>query len=413
MLGHYLKMAWKVLARRKFYTLVSLFGIAFTLLVLDVCAALADHVFAPGPPETRLGRMLSIERARLTGETSTWTGNPGFGLLDRYARDLPGVERMSIVSGVETVASFLDGRKVESRLRRTDGAFWEIMEFAFLEGAAFTAADDERGNAVAVINETTRRRFFGERPALGRALRADGQRFVVVGVVRDVPITRTLSFAEIWVPHGTSKSTAYRQELLGRHTGILLARDRREFAAIDAELQSRLAAAELPDPGRHHTVLAGARTRYEELSCDILGDGEDFTPRTVRLTLWIGVFTVLFLLLPSLNLVNLNLCRILERAGEIGVRKAFGASSRALVGQFLVEGVVLTLIGGLAGLALSALVLALIRSSDRIPYAALELNYRVFLYGLGLALAFGILSSAYPAWRMSRLAPVEALRKNR
>jgi putative ABC transport system permease protein len=288
------------------------------------------------------------------------------------------------------------------------------MQFEFLEGAAFTTADDERGNFVAVINATTRRRFFGDSPALGQAFSAEGQRFTVVGVVRDVPITRTLCFAEIWVPQGTSKSTAYRQELLGNHTGILLARDRRDFAAIDAELQSRLAAAELPDPARFHTLRAGANTRYQELSRDVLGDRDHFEPQTARLTLCIVSFTLLFLLLPSLNLVNLNLSRILERAGEIGVRKAFGASSSALVGQFLVEGVVLTLIGGLIGLALSAVVLALVRSSDRFPYAALGLNYRVFLYGLGLAVAFGIVSSAYPAWRMSRLAPVEALqRRNR
>ena len=52
------------------------------------------------------------------------------------------------------------------------------------------------------------------------------------------------------------------------------------------------------------------------------------------------------MLLPAINLVNLNVSRILERASEIGVRKAFGASSRTLVGQFVVENVVLTLVGG-------------------------------------------------------------------
>jgi putative ABC transport system permease protein len=226
-----------------------------------------------------------------------------------------------------------------------------------------------------------------------------------------VPILRTLAFAEIWVPHGTSKSTTYRHELMEGHTGILLARNAADFAQIDAELRSRLAAARLPDPERYDTLRAGAHTRYQELSRDILGDSENFEPQPARLTLTIALFVLLFLTLPALNLVNLNLSRILERASEIGVRKAFGASSRALVGQFLVEGVVLNLIGGLIGLALSALVLFQIRASDRIPYADLGLNYRVFFYGLAFAVAFGILSSAYPAWRMSRLHPVEALRR--
>jgi putative ABC transport system permease protein len=79
------------------------------------------------------------------------------------------------------------------------------------------------------------------------------------------------------------------------------------------------------------------------------------------------------------------------------------------VGQFLVESVVLTVIGGAVGLVLSALALQVLRNADFVPYGELSLNFRVFFYGLGLALVFGILSGAYPAWRMSRLHPVEAL----
>jgi putative ABC transport system permease protein len=108
--------------------------------------------------------------------------------------------------------------------------------------------------------------------------------------------------------------------------------------------------------------------------------------------------------------VNLNMSRIMERASEIGVRKAFGASSRTLVGQFIVENLVLTMIGGAAGLVLSAIALRLLNSSGLIPYAQFQLNLRVFLYGLALALFFGVLSGVYPAWRMSRLHPVQALK---
>jgi putative ABC transport system permease protein len=129
----------------------------------------------------------------------------------------------------------------------------------------------------------------------------------------------------------------------------------------------------------------------------------------VRFTLLVGSLALLFMALPVLNLINLSLSRILERSSEIGVRKAFGASSWTLVGQFLVESVVLTLIGGALGLALSALAIRMLGNADFIPYAQLSLNFRVFLYGLAFALAFGVLSGAYPAWRMSRLHPVEAL----
>jgi len=119
---------------------------------------------------------------------------------------------------------------------------------------------------------------------------------------------------------------------------------------------------------------------------------------------------VLFMLLPAVNLININVSRIMERAGEIGVRKAFGASSWTLVGQFVVENVLLTLIGGVIALAASSLVLQALTDSGLIPYAQFHFNPRIFLYGLSLAVFFGLFSGVYPAWKMSRLHPVQALK---
>ena len=124
----------------------------------------------------------------------------------------------------------------------------------------------------------------------------------------------------------------------------------------------------------------------------------------------IAAIALLFMLLPTLNLINLNVSRILERASEIGVRKAFGASSRALLGQFLVENVVLTAVGGALGLALSAIALEIVNHSGVIPYARFALNLRIFAYAMALTVFFGVWSGVYPAWKMSRLRPVEALR---
>jgi putative ABC transport system permease protein len=141
----------------------------------------------------------------------------------------------------------------------------------------------------------------------------------------------------------------------------------------------------------------------------MVGDGAGESNPALLWTLIAGLM-LLFALLPTVNLVNLNMSRIMERASEIGVRKAFGASSRTLVGQFIVENVVLALIGGVLGFVGSLFVLAAANRSSLIPYANFTMNYRIFLYGLGLAAFFGVLSGVYPAWRMSRLHPVQALK---
>jgi putative ABC transport system permease protein len=118
----------------------------------------------------------------------------------------------------------------------------------------------------------------------------------------------------------------------------------------------------------------------------------------------------LFMLLPALSLVNINSSRIRERSSEIGVRKAFGATSGALVRQFLVENIFLTLLGGVLGLALAAGALHLINRSGLIAYTEFGLNGRVFGGAVLAVLVFGILSGVYPAYKMSKLQAVKALK---
>jgi putative ABC transport system permease protein len=122
------------------------------------------------------------------------------------------------------------------------------------------------------------------------------------------------------------------------------------------------------------------------------------------------LLALLFVTLPTVNLVNVNISRILERASEIGVRKAFGAPTRTLVAQFVVENVFLTLAGGAIGLVLSALVLRALNQSGFVAHSAFGVNLRVFGYATVIAIAFGLISGVYPAWRMARLHPVDALK---
>jgi putative ABC transport system permease protein len=124
----------------------------------------------------------------------------------------------------------------------------------------------------------------------------------------------------------------------------------------------------------------------------------------------ISIFVFLFLLLPTLNLVNINITRIMERSSEIGVRKAFGASSKTLVYQFIIENIILTFLGGLIGVVLSVIVIKIINGANLIAHLELTLNFTVLFYSLLTCIFFGLLSGVYPAWRMSRLNVVTALK---
>jgi putative ABC transport system permease protein len=410
MLAHYLKMALKVLARRKFFAAVSLFGIAVTLVVLTVATAILDHTVATMPPEVSQDRTLVVARALMRGDRATWRSDPGYLLLDRYARGLPGVERLSITTSPRTVYSYIGGNRVQSVLRRTDADFWRILQFDFREGAPFAADDVAQAQPVAVINASTRTRFFGREPALGRAIEVDGQRFRVVGVVADVSRLRFVPFADVWVPMTTAKTDSYRSQLMGGCVGIALLADGASRQAVQQEFASRLKRAELPDPKLWKHLYAPIETMFEQQARAVLGVEETEESPAARLWMLMGVAAVLFMTLPAVNLVNLNVSRILERASEIGVRKSFGAPTRTLVLQFVVENLVLTLVGAGLAFVLSQAVLSALTASGLVPYAQLRLNYRVFLAGLALAGAFGLLSGAYPAWRMARLNPVEALK---
>lgn len=406
MLKNYIKIAYKVFLRRKFFTFISLFAISFTLVVLMVATAIFDHIFGATAPESRLNRTLGVYRMEMAGENGRRSALAGYGFLDRYCRDLPNVERVSFFTTPASVPSYHNGEKTKLFFKRTDGEFWHIMDFTFVEGAPFTVEDDRNRSFVVVINEATRQKFFGGDAAVGKSLTVDGQNFRVVGVVANVPELRFHAFADIWAPVSTAKSDSYKKEYVANFMALFLARGPEDFPTIKEEFQSRLAQAEIPDKD-FNRLESAAESFFEGVANLFLPDPGDGGASSF--TVMALVAALLFMLLPTINLININVSRIMERASEIGVRKAFGASSLTLVGQFVTENVLLSLAGGALGFLGSFLVLQAIAASGVIAYAEFHFNYRIFLYGFATAVLFGLVSGVYPAWKMSRLHPVQAL----
>ena len=407
MLKNYLKLAYKVLLRQKFFTFVSLFGISITLTILFVVAAMTDTALSPGGRGSKLDRSLFIDRIELIGKDMHMSSLPSYYLLDRYVRTLKTPQTVSILSETKSTAVYVGGHKLLLDLKYTDAEFWDIVEFHFIEGGPYDTTAVDNADAVAVITDRTRDDVFGSGPVVGQYIETTSGSFRVVGVVPKDEMPGEAVYADIWVPITQSHQTIARTEPYGAQKAIVLPARDADKPAIKREFEQHLGVVRTDLAGKWDSVAVSMASPLELAARAFTSEGPGGV--TAAVAIFIGM-AVLFMLLPAMNLVNMNVSRIFERSSEIGVRKAFGASVSALVWQFIVENVVLTLVGGAIAVVLSLIALDILNSSGVMPFAQFKLNWHVLFYSLVLSVFFGVFSGVLPAYRMSRLHPVEALR---
>jgi putative ABC transport system permease protein len=418
MLKNYLKITVAVLLRRKFLTFVNLFGTVLTLTVLVVAFALLESIASPTGAQRRHEHVLAIQGVLVSGKNGAWGDGVGKVFHDRYVATLRTPDRVSYATTPSTGTSYLDGRKITRMVRRTDAAYWQILDFDLREGRLLSADDVDSGRFVAVINEATAAIYFPEGSPLGKSLAMGRESFEVVGVVANEPETNRLAFADVWVPLTATDSSAYEQQWLAGGQSLLYVDDPARRGAVRAEFGAALERFEYtPDPMEFTRAQARAATTFEDIAFRSLAEvgavDQNSTPATFvpQFIAAAIVVAVLFMALPAINMTNLNIGRILERAPEIGLRKATGASLRVLVGQFVFESVLLAAIGGALAFVLSPFVLDLLNGV--FTYGQLRLNGPVFTAGIVFVVVFGVLSGLYPAWKMARLEPSAALRGQR
>ena len=280
---------------------------------------------------------------------------------------------------------------------RVSRNFFSLLGAAALAGRAFTTEEFERGERVALIGEGLWRQRFGEmRDLENLPFEIDGVRVRIVGVVPsgfDFPSPGD----QIWEPHTVFPDWPQRRLQRAPDSWRVLARlkDGVTAGAAQAELSAiaqRLEAA-YPDTNR------GAGIRVVPLDLEITG-------RNTRLALWVLFTAVVFVLgIACANIANLLLARGGARRREIALRAALGARRGRIVRQFLTESALLSLLAGLAGLAVaSALIPALVMMAPagirRITEA--QIDAPVLLFALAVSLLAGVLFGVAPAIRFSR-----------
>ncbi|MCX2453033.1 ABC transporter permease [Pedobacter sp. PLR] len=412
MFKNYFKIAIAVLKRRKFFTFISLFGISFTLTILIVLTAFMEVLLSPAYPDVNRNRELFINSLELTNKDGSYMmkGRASFYFVNNFVSKMKTPEKLTMHSSRSTTNAYPNDRKLSVDLMYSDLAFWDVYQFKFLEGKPFNAQQLKNAEQVVVISEDMVHKYFGEGvPAVGKEVEVNNLKYRVIGVVKTVPSTLIYIHSDIYLPYTLAANTLKGTSLTGGYVVTLLAHSSADLPAIQEEYQQLLK--KVPHPEKYHDLLSSyADTYLESFTRDVLGrsgsSGRD------RFFLLMATVIFIFLLLPTVNLMNINVSRIMERSSEIGVRKAFGASSRTLVGQFLVENMILTVLGGCIGLILSLLIISILNSSGIIANLSLKINFTVLCYSLLACLVFGLISGVYPAWRMSKLNVVTALKAN-
>lgn len=406
MLKNYFKIALAVLLRRKFFTFISLFGISFTLTILMVGTAFIDKVVNDTYPDRKRDRSLYINNIEEDGKDAMNSSAMSFSFIQHYLGSLKMPANLAFSTNSKATNSYVNNRKIVINYKLANAAYWEVLDYKFLAGKPFTKQQVDAGERVAIISEDLQHEYFGATAnVIGRTIEADNVKYRVQGVVRNVPVTAYQFYSDIYLPYSVSRADLTNKAYRGEYTAILLASSSSAVAAMEREFDGMVP--KIPMEDKEHNIIHLHADPY--LQSYVRTGNEKSSGMTYAITA-LCLLILFVMLLPTLNLVNINITRIMERSSEIGVRKAFGASSGTLVYQFIIENVIITLLGGIIAIVLSLIVLRLINAARFIANLDLSLNITVLAYGLGLCIFFGLVSGVYPAWRMSKLEIVTALK---
>jgi len=280
------------------------------------------------------------------------------------------------------------------------GASFNMSELSPREiatGRSFTREEEMRGAHVAVIGASLAEALFPSGNALGNTFLTDGAHYIVIGVYAKA---KGGFFGEngldnqIVIPLVTAQS---RYPQIDRFMIIAKARSGVRKQAYD-EVQGVLRKV------RH--VPAGAENDFSLSTPDQIV--QQFDSITGLIGMVAIAISALGLLVGGIGVMNIMLVSVTERTREIGVRKAVGARSRDIVGQFLVEAMALTGSGGVVGIVIAIAVTLIV--GKLVPSLPSEVPGWALITGFVVSVAIGLFFGTWPAVKAARLDPVEALR---
>ena len=280
-----------------------------------------------------------------------------------------------------------------------EGVTPELMQIRALKvenGSFISASDMNKRSRVAVIGPTVAANLFGAENPVGQNIRINNQPFKVIGITA----SKGQSIGQdqddvIYIPLTTAQERMLA--ITHIHSVNIQVSSPEKMDQVQAEIENLLRQ-------RHH-IRAGMEDDFTVRNRTSLM--ESFTENTNMITLLLGSIASISLLVGGIGIMNIMMVSVTERTREIGIRKALGATSSNVLMQFMIESMVIGIVGGVIGIASGILLSKAIGAFGGLTTTVDILPVLVsFSFAVGIGLFFGI----YPARKAARLDPIDALR---
>ncbi|WP_423735095.1 ABC transporter permease [Chitinophaga caseinilytica] len=415
---NYIKIAWRNLSRNRMFSIINILGLAIgiaaSLLILQY---VSNELSYDGFHEKK-DRIYRVQQQRMdegNNLSTNWAAGT-FGVGTHLKNEFTEVEEVVKLIKAQPLLMNVAGKSGEGL--RIEQAFWatpsflKVFSVPLLKGDAATVLSEPN---TLLLSETVAKKLFGEEDPVGKnVLRNQGKVFRVVGVYADLPENshihpQTLTSWSTFVKDAESPGLETTWTWDGCLTYVLL-HPGSDPAAMEARFPGMVKRlAKMKDGTPVHVAYSLMPLSdihlysHGRMEAEPNGDGN-----TVYLLLGIALFIIV---IAWINYINLATARALNRAVEVGVRKAVGSQRSQLVWQFLLESALLNALAvGLAVLLMSA-VMPLFNNISGQSLTMSLFGSRVFWTALtGLYLAGSLLSGMYPAFVLSRFKPVAVLK---
>ena len=407
MLRNYLKITWRNLTRNKLFFSINSLGLAVgmaacLLILLYVAYERSYDTFHPDAGRIYRVELDSYQNGKLAFKSAT--SYPA--IAPTLKKDYPEVEQTArLFDANSSVVSYQNQRFREDNYYFADSSVFNVFHLPFVKGNPATAL---RGPGGVVISETTARKYFGTADPMGKTLKLDRDAYQVRGVFRDYPKNSHLEL-DLLFSYFTHRDAQTNWGWYDFFTYVKLrpGTDPQRFEAKMRDLVMRYNGKDRGVGNKDELLLQPLRdihlTSHLNQEAEVNGNGGAVTV--------LALIAFFILAIAWINYINLATARAVDRAKEVGIRKAIGAERGQLVRQFLFESLLLNLFAGVLALFLVWVSLPAFNDlTGRLLSLDFWLRNTLWLPTLGVFLVGTLLSGLYPAFVLSGFRPVAVLK---